>query len=76
MAHITVKDEGVGLSEDDIDKIFHKFVRLDNPMSTEVGGTGLGLYWVQRVIELHNGSISVDSKLGKGSTFTISVPLS
>lgn len=76
LAHIAVKDEGVGIAEEDIKKVFQKFLRLDNPMSTEVGGTGLGLYWVQRVIELHDGGISVVSELGKGSTFTISLPLS
>src|SRR5690606_25982569 len=41
MAHISIKDEGVGIAQEDIEKIFQKFVRLDNPMSTEVGGTGL-----------------------------------
>lgn len=76
MAHIAIKDEGVGISPGDINKIFNKFVRLDNPMSTEVGGTGLGLYWVQKVVELHNGSISVDSTVDKGSTFLISLHLS
>lgn len=76
MAHITVKDEGVGIAKEDIGKIFHKFIRLDNPMSTEVGGTGLGLYWVQKVVELHDGSITVTSKIGEGSTFLISLPLS
>jgi len=75
MAHIAVKDEGVGIAKEDIDKVFQKFIRLDNPMSTEVGGTGLGLYWVQKVIELHDGNIAVNSKLGEGSTFTISLPL-
>jgi PAS domain S-box-containing protein len=76
MAHIAIKDEGVGIAAKDIKKVFQKFTRLDNPMSTEVGGTGLGLYWVQKVIELHDGSISVDSKVNNGSTFTISLPLS
>lgn len=76
MAHIAIQDEGVGIAKDDIDKVFHKFIRLDNPMSTEVGGTGLGLYWVQKVVALHDGSISVTSKEGKGTTFMVSLPLS
>lgn len=76
MARIAITDEGVGIAEEDIDKVFQKFLRLDNPMSTEVGGTGLGLYWVQKVVELHGGSLSVTSELGKGSTFTVSLPLS
>jgi|GEM_PF-1335237 len=76
MAKIAIKDEGVGIAEKDIKKIFQKFLRLDNPMSMEVGGTGLGLYWVKKVVELHGGSVSVTSKVGEGSTFTIVLPLS
>ena len=75
-AQITIKDEGVGIAQKDLKKVFQKFLRLDNPMSTEVGGTGLGLYWVQKVVELHGGNVSVTSKVDKGSTFTISLPLS
>lgn len=76
MAQIVIKDEGVGIAEEDIKKVFQKFLRLDNPMSTEVGGTGLGLYWVKKVVELHGGSVVVTSTIGEGSTFTISLPLS
>lgn len=74
-AVIAVKDEGVGIAKQDIDKIFHKFSRVANPLSVVVGGTGLGLYWCQKIIELHNGKIEVTSRLGKGTTFKISVPL-
>jgi signal transduction histidine kinase len=45
---VLVKDEGVGINQKDIDKIFQKFSRLDNPLSVEVGGTGLGLYWAKK----------------------------
>lgn len=75
-ARIVVKDEGVGINQEDTEYIFQKFSRIDNLMSTEVGGTGLGLYWVRKIIDLHGGSITVTSKLGKGTTFTISLPLS
>jgi PAS domain S-box-containing protein len=71
---VTVIDEGVGIASSDIEKIFTKFTRLDNPLSVLVGGTGLGLYWAKKVIELHGGDITVSSRLGKGSTFTVRLP--
>jgi PAS domain S-box-containing protein len=73
---ISIKDTGVGIEQKDIEKIFDKFVRIDNPLSTHVGGTGLGLYWAQRIIALHNGTITVKSEIEEGSTFTITLPLS
>lgn len=72
---IRIKDQGVGIDEADIDKIFQKFVRLDNPLSTKVGGTGLGLYWAKKIIDLHGGRVTVRSKIGEGSTFIIDLPL-
>jgi PAS domain S-box-containing protein len=72
---IAIKDTGVGISEDDIQRLFQKFSRIPNALSDKVGGSGLGLYWVSRVIALHKGQISVESVLDKGTTFTISVPL-
>lgn len=71
---ISVADKGVGIDKKDINKIFQKFKRLDNSLSTVVGGTGIGLYWVKKIIDLHDGEITVLSELGKGSTFTISLP--
>jgi two-component system sensor histidine kinase VicK len=70
---ITVKDEGTGINEADIDKLFQKFSRIDNPLSISAGGNGLGLYWVQQIIDLHSGTITVTSKLGIGTTFTITI---
>lgn len=72
---IIIRDEGVGISSDDQRKLFKKFSRIDNPFSTQVGGSGLGLYWAQQVVELHGGSIKVKSEVDKGSTFTIKIPL-
>jgi signal transduction histidine kinase len=72
---ISIKDEGVGIAKPDLKKIFEKFTRIDNPLSTLVGGNGLGLYWVKKVIELHGGDIIATSVLGKGSTFTITLPV-
>ncbi len=72
--NISVIDKGVGMPKKDIDKVFEKFVRLDNPLSKIVGGSGLGLYWGQKIIDLHGGQITVSSELNKGTTFTVSLP--
>jgi PAS domain S-box-containing protein len=72
---IAIKDQGVGIANEDADKLFHKFSRLDNSLSKSVDGTGLGLYWAKKVVDLHGGSISVVSDPGKGSTFTVSLPI-
>jgi PAS domain S-box-containing protein len=74
-ALIAIRDKGVGISAHDIDKLFHKFMRLDNPLSASVGGSGLGLYWAKKVIDLHGGSIAVTSNTGEGSTFTVCLPV-
>lgn len=72
---ICVCDQGVGINKQDRTRIFDKFTRVDNELSDTVSGTGLGLYWVERIIMLHNGSIKVESERGKGSTFKICLPL-
>jgi signal transduction histidine kinase len=72
---LQVSDQGVGIAADDQDKLFQKFSRIPNPRSIMVGGTGLGLYWTQRIIELHGGTITVRSTLGKGTTFVIRLPI-
>jgi PAS domain S-box-containing protein len=74
MVCIAIADEGVGIPEADVAKIFRKFSRLDNPLSAHVGGSGLGLYWAQKIVNLHEGSIKVESVVNKGSTFTICLP--
>jgi PAS domain S-box-containing protein len=72
---VSVCDSGVGISMQDLPALFGKFSRIPNELSEKVGGNGLGLYWVRRVARLHGGEIRVTSKLGKGSTFTIELPL-
>jgi PAS domain S-box-containing protein len=72
---IAVKDQGVGINKQDRARIFDKFTRVDNDLSDTVSGTGLGLYWVERIVDLHDGTITVESERGKGSTFRISLPL-
>mgnify|MGYP000672161535 CR=1 FL=1 len=70
---VRVRDEGIGIAESDIPKLFNKFSRIENANST-AGGTGLGLYWAKKLVELYAGAISVTSKLGKGTTFTVCIP--
>src|SRR5579884_1999049 len=71
---VTVEDDGVGISKADLQKLFKKFIRIDNPLSTSVKGTGLGLYWAKKVLDLHGGTIKATSKINEGSVFEISVP--
>jgi two-component system, OmpR family, phosphate regulon sensor histidine kinase PhoR len=71
---ISVSDTGSGMPSDDLPRIFERFYRVDRARSREVGGTGLGLSIVKHVVERMDGSIKVESRLGKGSTFTILLP--
>lgn len=74
-AQVDITDTGIGIPPDDQAKIFTKFYRVDNPMTREVGGTGLGLAVAKSFVEMHGGQIWVKSKPGKGSTFSFTVPL-
>jgi signal transduction histidine kinase len=68
---VRVKDEGVGIATENIEKVFEKFGRVANSRSDLVGGTGLGLYWAKQIVDLHDGSIEVKSKVGEGSEFIV-----
>ena len=72
---ISVRDQGVGIAEDDIPKMFQKFARVQNRLSTQVGGSGLGMYLASKIIMLHKGRIDVLSKLGQGTTVDVVLPL-
>lgn len=72
---VQISDQGVGISRGDRAKLFQKFSRIDNPLSIAVGGNGLGLYLVKKLIDAHGGSIQVDSQLKKGTTFTLRLPI-
>lgn len=74
-AEIRIRDNGVGIDPKDHKRIFDKFTRIDNNMSDTVNGNGLGLYWVKRIVKLHHGKITLQSALGKGTEFTVSIPL-
>lgn len=73
-AVVEVSDTGIGISDSDKDNIFHRFHRSEESRSREAGGAGLGLSIVKAVVEAHKGSVSVDSQLGQGSTFTVRFP--
>lgn len=75
IAEITITDQGVGIAEEDIDRIFERFYRVDSARSRETGGTGLGLSIVKHVISNHGGDVQVWSVPGTGSTFTVLLPL-
>lgn len=72
---LSVKDSGVGIPDECIDRIFERFYRVDKSHSKEVGGTGLGLSIVKHAVIIHNGKIDVNSKIGEGTEFIITLPI-
>ncbi|MBU4223029.1 MAG: PAS domain-containing sensor histidine kinase [Euryarchaeota archaeon] len=75
MAMISVSDTGIGIKEEDMEKLFKEFEQLDKGTSRKYGGTGLGLTISKKLVELHGGKIKIESKYGEGSTFAFSIPL-
>jgi two-component system sensor histidine kinase SenX3 len=74
VVEIAVTDQGVGIPEDELDRVFERFFRVDPARSRHTGGTGLGLSIVKHVVQNHGGDIRVWSQQGRGSTFTIRLP--
>jgi len=72
---VDVADTGIGIATEDQQKIFERFFRADHPLVHETDGTGLGLPIVKSLVELHGGRIWVESELGKGSTFSFTLPV-
>ena len=74
-AVLKVQDNGPGIAEEHLPHIFDRFYRVDKARSREAGGTGLGLAIVHQLVMLHGGEIRVESEVGKGTTFTVELPL-
>jgi two-component system phosphate regulon sensor histidine kinase PhoR len=72
---LAVSDTGQGIPSEELPRIFERFYRVDKARTRESGGTGLGLSIVKHAIESQGGTISVSSRIGSGSTFTIRLPL-
>ncbi len=76
MVEIWVNDTGIGMAREDQGKVFQRFTQIDSSATRTQGGTGLGLAIVKELVELHGGTIRVQSKLGKGSSFIFTMPIS
>jgi two-component system phosphate regulon sensor histidine kinase PhoR len=72
---IEVADTGIGLKEEDLNRIFERFYVVNKARSRQQGGTGLGLSIVKHIVILHKGEIKVDSQLGVGTKFIITLPI-
>ncbi|MFL5695320.1 MAG: sensor histidine kinase, partial [Ktedonobacteraceae bacterium] len=72
---VKVSDTGIGIAPEDTPHIFERFYRADRARSRERGGSGLGLAIVQSIVQEHQGTIEVESTLGKGSIFTVTLPV-
>jgi signal transduction histidine kinase len=75
MARFSVSDTGIGIKKEDMDKLFRTFEQIDSGICRKYGGAGLGLAIVKQLVEIHGGTITVESKYGEGSTFTFLLPL-
>ena len=73
---VCVSDTGVGIDPEEISKIFDKFYRIKDPRTRHVRGSGLGLAIVKAIVESHGGCVEVTSRLGKGTTFRVLLPIS
>jgi signal transduction histidine kinase len=75
LAKVSVHDEGLGIRQEDIPKLFNKFTRLFDKRAMNIGGSGLGLFITKEIVEAHGGHMTVESEWGKGSTFSFVLPV-
>lgn len=74
-ASISIEDHGIGIPEEELPRLFERFYRVDRARSRDSGGTGLGLAIVKHLVDLHGGSVQVQSTVGSGSVFIVRIPL-
>jgi signal transduction histidine kinase len=74
-ASLEVTDRGIGIAKEDQDRLFTRFGRIENKATAHTSGTGLGLWLSREIARMHDGDLTVDSEVGKGSTFTLEIPI-
>ena len=71
---VRIKDTGIGIPPEDLEQLFERFYRVNKDRSRATGGSGLGLAISKQIVEMHGGGISVESEVGRGSTFLVHMP--
>jgi two-component system phosphate regulon sensor histidine kinase PhoR len=75
MVSLEVEDTGIGIPQEEIARIFERFYQVDGSSTRKFGGTGLGLALVKEIVDLHGGRLTVESEVGKGTTFRLDLPI-